>query len=281
MAELLKAHEYATQSRHELWDFAVAIDQLRTVGLTDSDFRWLVCMGFVQHSKEITKLDEDGRRFVPTGNLSFSKRTCFVLTEDGCSFARSVSDGSISNGALGPTCDGQSQFTCSRSVCPQSGNGSTSASVAVPNWDGERRELRVNGVLVKHFKWPAANQETIVAAFEEESWPPRIDDPLPPQPEQDSKRRLNDTIKCLNKNQTHRLIQFHGDGTGKGVLWEFVEDAERLAECASSREDNHASLRRTVADHANAAAPEPPRHTPARRASEGCGTERYGATASR
>ena len=84
--------------------------------------------------------------------------------------------------------------------------------------------MRVNGKLVKHFKWPALNQETILAAFEEEGWPPRIDDPLPPLPEQDPKRRLHDTIKCINRNQKHHLIHFHGDGTGEGVIWEFVED---------------------------------------------------------
>ena len=51
----------------------------------------------------------------------------------------------------------------------------------------------------------------------------RIDDPLPPQAEQDSKRRLSDTIKCLNNKQINELIRFHGDGTGEGITWEQVE----------------------------------------------------------
>ena len=54
-------------------------------------------------------------------------------------------------------------------------------------WDPERRELHVAGLIVKRFKWPAVNQEAILTAFAEEGWPPRIDDPLPPHPEQDSK----------------------------------------------------------------------------------------------
>jgi hypothetical protein len=64
--------------------------------------------------------------------------------------------------------------------------------------------------------------EAILAAFQEEKWTARIDDPLPPVPEQDSKRRLSDTITCLNRNQKHQLIRFHGDGTGEGIIWEFI-----------------------------------------------------------
>ena len=51
----------------------------------------------------------------------------------------------------------------------------------------------------------------------------RIDDPLPPVPEQDPKRRLHDTIKCLNRNHRRKAIRFHGDGTGEGVCWEFLD----------------------------------------------------------
>lgn len=45
------------------------------------------------------------------------------------------------------------------------------------------------------------NQEMLLAAFQEEDRPCRIDDPLPPQPDQDARRRLSDTIKCLNRKQ--------------------------------------------------------------------------------
>ena len=40
--------------------------------------------------------------------------------------------------------------------------------------------------------------------------------------EQDPKRRLSDTTKCLNRKQTNELIRFRGDGTGEGVTWELV-----------------------------------------------------------
>jgi hypothetical protein len=66
-------------------------------------------------------------------------------------------------------------------------------------------------------------------AFEEDGWPPRIDDPLPQKLNQDPKSRLHDTIKCLNRNHRKRLIRFSGDGTGEGVVWTAVSGDE--ADC--------------------------------------------------
>jgi hypothetical protein len=70
-------------------------------------------------------------------------------------------------------------------------------------------------------------QEAILMAFEEENWPPRIDDPLPVHPDMLPKRRLHDTIKSLNRNQKRPLIRFMGDGTGEGVRWESLLAEER------------------------------------------------------
>jgi hypothetical protein len=90
----------------------------------------------------------------------------------------------------------------------------------VPRWDAECRELRWGAALVKRFREPALNQELILAVFEEEGWPARIDDPLPNDPGCDPKQRLHDTIKRLNRHQANRLLRFRGDGSGSGVLWE-------------------------------------------------------------
>jgi hypothetical protein len=107
------------------------------------------------------------------------------------------------------------------------GHGAERAQPA-PRWDAERRELWFNRQLVKRFKWPADNQEKVLAAFEEEGWPGRIDDPLSPQPEQDPKRRLHDTIKRLNRDQTNALMHFRGDGTGEGVIWELARERTQV-----------------------------------------------------
>lgn len=97
-----------------------------------------------------------------------------------------------------------------------------------PFWDMERRELKVGEWLVKCFRVPALNQTTILAAFEEDQWPPRIDDPIPPRYDQDPKRRLHDTINSLNRNQQHPMLRFLGDGSGHGVLWELVRSATQV-----------------------------------------------------
>jgi hypothetical protein len=79
--------------------------------------------------------------------------------------------------------------------------------------------------IVKEFKLPSPNQETVLMAFEEEGWPPRIDDPLSPLPQLDPRRRLHDTIKALNRKQKQDLIRFMGDGSGEGIRWELTAKA--------------------------------------------------------
>jgi hypothetical protein len=90
----------------------------------------------------------------------------------------------------------------------------------MPVWDKKCRELRLGDVVVKRFRWPASNQERILQAFQEEGWPPKIIDPLPPHPSICPKRRLHDAIKCLNRRQIDGLLRFRGDGTGQGVVVE-------------------------------------------------------------
>jgi len=94
-----------------------------------------------------------------------------------------------------------------------------------PAWDAERRELRLGLVMVKEFRQPAKNQETILAAFQEENWPPRIDDPLPGGDNRDARERLHNTVNRLNR-QPVRMIRFLLDGTGQGILWELRKFAK-------------------------------------------------------
>jgi hypothetical protein len=81
----------------------------------------------------------------------------------------------------------------------------------------------VGSRVVKEYRVPCPNQEAVLAAFEEEGWPHRIDDPLSPQGEIEPKSRLHDTIKRLNRHHKEPLIRFQGDGTGEGVCWGYVE----------------------------------------------------------
>jgi hypothetical protein len=89
----------------------------------------------------------------------------------------------------------------------------------MPDWDAVRRELWLGDVLVKRFRQPARNQEAILAAFQEEGWPARIDDPLSGGDNVDSHDRLHDAVRRLNQQKV-RLIEFRSDGLGKGILWD-------------------------------------------------------------
>ena len=210
LAILREAYAYARELGRSVWDFAVEIHVLRAADLTRSDLRWLVCRGVVEHAAELTRNGQDSRVFRPTGALTFTKRTCFVLAETAAGPAPE------SNG-IGPMAG----------VRLQPGPADPSLP-PVPEWDKERQELRVGELVVKQFKVPAPNQEMILASFQEEGWPVRIDDPLPPHADQDSKRRLHDTIITLNRHQKNRLIRFSGDGSGEGVRWDpYTPPAER------------------------------------------------------
>ena len=102
-----------------------------------------------------------------------------------------------------------------------------------PHWDANRRVLCIGPHVVKRFRLSAPNQETVLAAFQEEGWPPAVYDPLPGSSNGLAKRRLHDTIKFLNRNQENQLITFRGDGKGERILWEPTQDAVPAAEPAA------------------------------------------------
>lgn len=224
MQLLNEAIDYATQTNSDCWEFAVEMEMLLALGLTPNDFRWLVRNGLVEHKREVTLESDDGRAFRPTGDLMFPVGTCFILTTKGVLLSRQSSGIAKTNGSANSgKVDSGARIDMNNTSGKSQHNGSHVTESMRPYWDSERRVLTFNGKTVKHFKWAAENQEAILSVFEEEGWPFRIDDPLNPSPEQDSKRRLSDTIKCLNRKQLNALIHFRGDGSGEGVLWERVE----------------------------------------------------------
>ncbi len=212
LTELLEAYRYSCDVDRSVWDFAVEIDELQGAGLLRADLRWLVCKGFVEHAREIAPAD-DTRAFRRGSRLWIAKGSCFVLTAAGVEFVTSMlecAERDRRRRRLHRREQGDGQVE-ERDSCLILG--------PVPAWDRDRQELCLGGVVVKQFKVPAANQERVLAAFEEEGWPVRIDDPLPPIGDQDPKARLHDTIVALNRNQKHSLIRFYGDGSGQGVRW--------------------------------------------------------------
>ncbi len=193
---LLEASHRVRELKADDWEFAVEIECLHAAGLTNTDLRWLVSRGYALQAVERIKPGARLRTFQRVANLSLPKGTCFVLTQAGVAYA------------LG--------------CCPwREAGASPEEGKQSPVWDEVRRELRVGLSVVKRFKQPAANQERVLRAFEEDGWPSRIDDPLPPEPEQDSKRRLHSTISNLNRGQRRRIrVHFAGGGEGESICWQ-------------------------------------------------------------
>ncbi|MGD9722711.1 MAG: hypothetical protein AB7O59_15365 [Pirellulales bacterium] len=228
---LLQAWDYAIELEQDVWNMAVELDVLRAAKLTNSDLRWLAAKGYVEHGVEATGLDDSVRHFRRTPLPMFTELTCVVLTPIGAAAARELCEAAAAGENIGPAV----------ALCEIGGLQEVQRR---PNWDQQRRQLRVGGQIVKEFKLPSPNQETVLMAFEEEGWPPRIDDPLPPVGHLDSRRRLHDTIKALNRKQKRLLIRFRGDGSGEGIRWEpAIEPAEsRPATLASDPYGNGATV---------------------------------------
>jgi hypothetical protein len=188
---LLQAHDYARDTKRDLFDFAVEIAELHAVGLNNNDLRWLVCKRYARHADESTYRGASRRTFRSATSPTFCEKTCFVPTNTGVAVAKYLAAHSAKAPPVG----------------------------TVPHWDPELRELRFGSAIVKRYTRRSPNQEVVLAAFEKEAWTPRIDDPLPPTSDLDPFQRLRDTIKHLNRCHENPLIRFHGDGSGKGIRW--------------------------------------------------------------
>jgi hypothetical protein len=206
---LLQAHEYARELQRSPWDFALELEALRQAGLNYNDCRWLVYQEYLLHTAAAGPPREAESPAGGNGRLVLTPASCFILTRHGVACARAVL------GVEDPAC-----------VCDLSAAAGPDLPAAAvhPRWDRDCRELWFGAALVKQFKTAAANQEMILAAFEEEHWPVCVDDPLPPQPEVEPKRRLRDTVGSLNRNQKRFLIRFCSNGNGQSVRWAPVTD---------------------------------------------------------
>ncbi len=204
---LWSASVYAERTGVDAWEFALEMRELQELGLSDNDLRYLVRLKLVKHASESDDHTLSVRKFDPDSDLHFTSRSCFVLTPMGKEAASILS----------------------RTPKVTEIRLKTGKTTELPTWDARHRTLIYQQSVVKQFKIPAANQEAILTVFQEEGWPPRIDDPLAPLPELDAKRRLADAIKFLNRNQITPVIRFHGDGTGQGVLWQRLVVVREIA----------------------------------------------------
>jgi hypothetical protein len=206
LALLLEAHDLAHTCHQDPWDWAVELHCLQAARVTPGSLRWLLCRGYAHHGVETTLPKVKYRSFESVVHLGLPERSCFVLTESGVAAARVIARAGLSH--------------AEDNVAP--------VESLVPCWDQGRRELRVGSHVVKRFTQPAANQEAVLDAFQEDGWPPRLDDPLRPDHDQETKTRLRRTVHNLNRSQRWPGVRFVVCGNGQCVAWNL--DSQRDSE---------------------------------------------------
>jgi hypothetical protein len=201
LTTLIDARADAKDLSADQWEFALTLDALYRVGVTEADLRWLISYGLVEQALEKTPPDAAKRDFLPIAGRLISDHSCFVLTQAGCVLAEQLSLQKI------PLVVQPSQ---------------NQTEILLPCWDCNVRELSFRGCLVKRFHTPAYCQEMVLSALEKARWPIRINNPLPKDSGVDPIHQLRDTVRRLNKNQQNSKIFFARDGTGDGIRWEIA-----------------------------------------------------------
>jgi hypothetical protein len=207
LAILLEGLEYAQQLGAAPWDFAVEVSSLRRLKLSNNDLRWLLAHELVEHAVEVT-VEDAARSFRKQAANTISKRSCFVLTDTGVAVAREL---------RGDEQLGENRHR-DRTAVRRAKSKSSESAVSLPCWDRNRRELWFGATLVKRFTLPSPDQESILTAFEEQHWPPRIDDPALTARDTARRTQLLETVQQLNRRHRSTLIRFQCDG-GRGIFW--------------------------------------------------------------
>lgn len=218
LEELIVAYQLAEHCGATPIEFAVEISKLYELRISDSFLRWLIKKEFVLHAIEISLPASATRMFHEGCGMVFRSESCFYMSASGFHHFCTSSDSPTGVEELDPAVTNRvSEFL------PDVRSVQSSNEKPKPIWDADRQELRFNGDLVKRYRHPSKNQIAVLNCFQEEEWPARIDDPLPPTPGSNSRRKLNDTVKALNNHQKNKLLRFRCDGTGEGVIWETVD----------------------------------------------------------
>jgi hypothetical protein len=226
LAVLWRAYICAQDTGLNVWDFALRAGRLYEAGMTISDLRWLLAKGFAEQGQEASGYDDPHRSFQHSNGYFFNNHTCLILTLSGAALAEHVfRETARSPHAVRSTLAAVASETAALANARKTTaeTNSLAASALKPRWHPTRRELSLAGVIVKRFRVPARNQETILSVFEEEDWAEHIHDPLPVAHDIDAPTRLHDAINRLNRCQINPLVRFHGDGKGTGVFWELSQ----------------------------------------------------------
>ena len=210
LGRLARAHDDADDLNVDILQFALSLADLYQGGASESDLRWLVKRNYVIVLVEMTGEHATNREFRAHSALTFSERTCFVLSYAGKLFVRSRRLNNGHSSALSPGPPGQLP------------------ALDRVFWDAECHELWVDGQLVKRYKHAASNQWVILSAFQESNWQHHVT--LVPASEngRTRPRRLSEMVWELNESLKdaagHSPLHFRMDGTGHGVFCELEEE---------------------------------------------------------
>lgn len=235
LLRLHKARQKAVHAGENLWNHAVAIENLTNAGLSREHLTWMDQMGWIELGYEVGDPTQGRRVFAKSVRTANSVSWRAILTSAGLVALRNSNladhlseTAEPPNGKRNGKTNGHAADNNGMPITPglpmngANGRSRTANRVALPKWDARTRELRLGKLIVKQLRCSAPNQILILSTFQEEGWPKAIDDPLPPNHEGDSRRRLSDTIKALNRNQVTPLLRFRSNGSGEVVTWERV-----------------------------------------------------------
>lgn len=222
---LAEGWHYACAAQVSVWDFAIELPRLRQLKLSHNDLRFLVLQGAVEHALELTLSGDNQRSFRPATGLVFARRTCFVLSTEGASLTGASSGEDFAQPKLlhespAPPIEIDAATPCLKPTLPVSPTMSDSR----PRWDQHRRELSVGCILVKRFTLPAPRVESVLAAFEEQHWPPDLDNPLPAFGQ--ASRCLQQTLDELNGHLRRALLRFHAVEGDRTIAWQLTDERE-------------------------------------------------------
>jgi len=226
LGRLQHGYNFAIDVEEEPEQFSLEIEQLTGIGVSYSELRWMIAKGLVRHLIEMTLDGDECRHFRHVASGKLCSTSCFLITEHGRSLLSLTAFSAPPIRIEKPSPDG--------------------TQTQRPVWDPDRQELSLLGHLVKRFRLPSHNQVAVLATFEEEAWPVKVYDPLPVTTGVDPRRRLQDTIKGLNRSQKNPLLHFQGDGSGEGIVWEIkFTELQKLHDFHPNQSPLNAAPRRT------------------------------------
>jgi hypothetical protein len=200
----------ADHSTDDPWMFAVEQELLIAEGSSLAALRWLALHGFVKQKVEITRPRSKKRWFKEVGPLSFTERSCFLLTETGQALARQVASEQAASGR--------------RVATNGDGNSHARGRTQRPYWNAENGQLWARGHLLHEFPPQAVHLRRLLTEFEDSKWkPPWIDDPLPSAKDGVARKRLENAVRGLNHCQDQQLLLFRTLHKKRAVAWQWLE----------------------------------------------------------